>query len=377
VRRAVAAAVLWLAVVAAWSSPVAVGSPIQQPSATSTGAASAASQAPSAGPGSALMPGLPVDPRVDFFGSEYTVQAFASMDCAALAGWLEAGDWLVERTAETPAPSPDASGHVQRYPLTRWLALSRTGEHAIAHLGEGRDPSTCNATISRMTTQPIVADGDMTFATDASAYELTCSVSGAQRVKVAVLYMGDDGSVSLVEAVVPLQPGSNALGETTVSTGRQELTTSALIDALGGLVSSEAFAASLALVRHRQDQGSSASVTIESIDPLIGSFGLGDLVSDRGVRQSFSGGFRCDLPSRRLTEAAQPPVAMPSPIAAARGHLHLTVGTGSDALVISVDGPGVSCTFSALSGADWRLGYGSADGTTGVALEIRDDEPPR
>jgi hypothetical protein len=303
----------------------------------------------------ALIPGLPLGSDVQLRGNEYLAEAHTSLNCDAFAGWLQAGDWIIDGRLENPQPSPAPSPDAQS-PSGAFFSISRPGDAGVVRTGS-RD-SGCGGTITRLSRQRLEATGDVALTADALAYPVGCSPSAAQMVTFWVVYFGDDGTVASVRTDMPLALGDHQLTNVELRIGSSDRRPSNALDLFLFPTTDALDQFSTGLGSYAQGTPSSAHVTLTSIDPLIGTLLLTGLELSGGGTQSLTAGFRCDAPNHTLTDAANMALPTPTPVPTPppAGHLEVQVGNAIDE---QVDGPDVKCSFLDYGGGDtrWQLSY--------------------
>ncbi len=302
----------------------------------------------------ALIPGLPPGSQVQWHGNEYLAEGHTTLDCNAFAGWLQAGDWIIDDTfrfdpSPGPTPNPDA---IQ---LTLF-ALSRPGDGAVIRLGPAADGG-CAGVITRVSRQDLQASGEVTATTGALSYPSTCISHHPQEVSWASAYFGDDGTHAYLKGTVPLALGDQELTEVELKIGRTERTPSEALELLMLPMIEGLDEWSREFGSYAPSAGATARASVSSIDPLVATVSLTGLQSSSGASQSITVGMRCDLLNNGLTDIANAVAATPTPApsAAPAGHLEVQVGSIDD----QVDGPEVACLFADYGGGDtrWSLTY--------------------
>lgn len=368
--------VTWLLLGACGSSPTpeptsplplaSTGSTFPTASDPSASARPSASDAPA--PPTPLAPQVPLPmtgfagyEQVQMIGGEFAATAFTDLSCDALTGWLQAGDWRLDADTLTPLPVETPAAGAVVPPRTRWLALSRPGDGVVAKLVSKDAESGCSASVRRLSRQPLAGEGHFTASTTASAYQVICSPD-SQSVQAAMFFFGDDGTRAFITAEIPLVLGEQQLLDGSVRMGKKDFTLAALTEALSqsldGAVLYER------LENYEAAEGTTGTATVTSIDPLVATVEFTGLVSGDGVSQSVTAGFRCDLPGRKLTNAAIPPEVTPPPTVPPSGTMVVTVGSGADGISESLAGPEISCSFGIMGEDTWFLQHDDSDGVT-------------
>ena len=338
--------------------PSASGAPSGVPGVPSDGPFASQAPSPDIGlpqPATLAMPGFAAYEQVQMIGNEFAATVYTPLSCDALAGWLQAADWRIDGSSSRPLPSSaPAAGDVVP-PRTRWLAISRPGEMAVAKLVSDGNDTGCRASVSRLSQQPLSASGTFATTTTALAYQMIC-LPDTLSVTAAAVYLGDDGTRAMISAEIPLVLGEQQLLDGEMRIGAIDFTLADLTESLAASLDTSAFMDGLELYEGVY-QVSTGTATVTSIVPFVATITLGGFVSEAGATQSVSTGIRCDLPGHQLERAAIAPPVTPAPTVAPAGSMSLTIGSS---ISENLAGPAISCSVYGIMGADtWDLIYNS------------------
>lgn len=304
-------------------------------------------------------------------------------DCDTLSNILDAGQWRVAERLSVPMPTPNPEAGIPAIEAPEWLLLRWADDVAMARLGG--DENGCVAQIWRVSRQPVSAIGAFEAEGDASALQLLC-LSGGGTAGLSMMYVGPDDLRLMIETAVPLEIGTHPIDlETEISIGRSDVGVFELFQLLaggldedGGGIGEDAFANFFPADYEAGEWEGSVSVT--SIDPLIGEINLENLIDERRRSQSLRAGFRCDLPPGQLTLAAaetrQTPPPEPEPTAApAAGTVVVTVESGRHAGRHEVASTDVFCSYNLMGDNTWDAGYGAPDAPAGEIQTVNVSMP--
>lgn len=326
----------------------------------------ASSAGPVYGPASlapAMIPGLPPGSEVQLMGNEYLAEGYSAFDCTAFAGWLQAGDWIIDGTMKlpesspgaSPAPSPASSPDADTIPITIF-SISRPGDAAVVRVGPAAEGG-CGGIITRLSRQDVQASGELTAATQALSYPIGCAAGEAHEANLSTVYFGDDGTVAYVKGTMPLALGEQEITDVELRLGQSDRRPSNSLEMFLFASNDALDAWGSDLDTYSPGAGATAKATVTSIDPLIGTVALTGLQSSSGASESVTLGMRCDLLGNQLTALANyvAPSPTPGPTVAPGGHLEIQVGSIDE----QVDGPEVACSFFDYGGGDtrWQLTY--------------------
>ncbi len=311
-----------------------------------------------------LLPGLYLPEGVLVSGTDHYAFVLTQLGCDELAAIIDSGQWQVEDRVAWPLPTPNPAEGIPELPSTDWLLLRSGTENAIARIGGDEDG--CAAQVWRISHQPVAASGAVEAAADVPAVQLFCGTAGGG-AGFAMTYIGPGDVRFSIESEVPLEIGTHPLSpHTEVLVGRSDIGQFELFQAFadpdGAAMDESAFDAWFPADGDADNWG---SVTVTSVEPLVGEMSFKNLADERGRRLSLTAGFRCDLPVGQLARAAEMPreTATPDtePTPAPAGRLVMTIASGPHAGTHEIESTNISCSYNLLGGDSWNAGYYSDD----------------
>jgi hypothetical protein len=294
---------------------------------------------------------------------EHAAAVQATVSCTALIEILTAGEWSVGATAELPLASPRVEGGAEIH----WLVLERGEQAVFAQLGGNGD--TCGGKLFRSTRQMIEAHGAVEASGEAMLGQQSCMVGGGKAL-TSLLYFGPGDYFGSLDLSILIRLGEVPVEDLTLTATRSTRQWRDLVEDI------RRQSASGSMEDVQRDLGQEywegeayeGSVTVTSLDPLVGEVRLEGLTDGQGATQSFRGGFRCDLPPGQLAAAAEEAAtATPRPTATARpaSELRLEVAGGPKAGTYTATKE-VSCSRGLMRPEEWLVthspGGGAADG---------------
>lgn len=309
-------------------------------------------------------------------GTDHFALIQAPFDCPTLTGVLAAGQWTLADRAFVPIPTAAPGQSPQPMPdlnLPEWLLLRWADDTAIARIGG--DQTSCLAQVWRLARSQYVAHGAIESTGEASALQVMCA-AGDGVAEIGAMNFGADGTFFSFQTTVPLRVGRHSLdAETELTAGPRGPTIAQAFDALYGgaptmeepdIPGIEPYYPAGFETGSLEWQG---SMEVTSIDPLLGQIEFEDLTNEAGEELTLTTPFRCDLPSRQLTRAAEAAAnATPSPAPSptpAPGVLSVTIATGPHAGTQQLTSPDLTCNLGLFGPGDWTASYSAAEPVSG------------